>query len=133
MDMLSAAKGFMRKLWMLSPGLRVWLGVLIALNAVVPLWFLDHLEAWVAMATVPGAFLLGVVLFQRYGFTRLLGLMHAPWIILLVLLWGKMGQIPASDPFGLWMRVVFTLDSVALVFDTKDVIKYLAGDRHPVR
>ena len=131
--MLSAMKGFMGKLWMLSPGFRVWLGVLIVLNGVVPLWFLDHPEAWVAMATVHGGFLVGVVLFQRYGFTRLLGLMHAPWIVLLVLVWGAMGQVPASDPFGLWLRVVFTLDAIELVFDAKDVIKYLAGDRQPVR
>ena len=133
MSMLSAAKAFIGKLRKLSLGLQMWLWVLIVLNAVVPLWFLDHPEAWVAMATLHGGFLLGVVLFQRYGFTRLLGLMHAPWIILLVLLWGKMGQVPASDPFGLWMRVVFTLDSVAMVFDAKDVVKYLAGDRQPVR
>ena len=131
--MLRAAKEFMGKLWMLSPGLRVWLGVLIVLNGIVPLWFLDHPEAWVAMATVHGAFLIGVVLFKRQGFTRLVGLMHAPWIILLMVLWGKMGQVPASDPFGLWMRVVFTLDSIELVVDAKDVIKYLTGDRQPVR
>ena len=131
--MLSAAKSFMGKLWMLSPGLRVWLGVLIVLNGIVPLWFLDHPEAWVAMATVHSAFLIGVVLFKIQGFTRLLGLMHVPWIILLALLWGKMGQVPTSEPFGVWMRVVFALDAVALVFDAKDVIKYLAGDRQPVR
>ena len=131
--MLSAAKGLMGKLWMLSPGLRVWLGVLIVLNGVVPLWFLDHLEAWVAMASLHGGFLVGVVLFKLQGFTRLVGLMHAPWIVLLVLLWGKMDQVPAGDPFGLWMRVVFTLDAVAMAFDAKDVIKYLAGDRQPVR
>ena len=131
--MLSAAKGLMGKLWMLSPGLRVWLGVLIILNGVAPLWFLDHPEAWVAMATFHSGFLVGVVLFKIQGFTRLLGLMHTPWIVLLVLAWGKMGEVPASDLFGLWLRVVFTLDSVALVFDAKDVIKYLAGDRQPVR
>ncbi len=131
--MLSAAKDFMGKLRMLSPGLQVWLWVLIVLNGVVPLWFLDHPEAWVAMATFHSGFLVGVVLFKIQGFTRLLGLMHAPWIILLALLWGKMGEVPASEPFGVWMRVVFTLDSVAMVFDAKDVIKYLAGDRQPVR
>ncbi len=131
--MLSAAKGLMGKLWMLSPGLSVWLGALIILNGVAPLWFLDHPEAWVAMATFHSGFLVGVVLFKSQGFTRLLGLMHAPWIILLALLWGTMGEVPASEPFGLWMRVVFTLDAVALVFDAKDVIKYLAGDRQPVR
>ena len=71
--MLSAAKGLMGKLWMLSPGLRVWLGVLIILNGVAPLWFLDHPEAWVAMATFHSGFLVGVVLFKIQGFTRLLG------------------------------------------------------------
>ncbi len=131
--MLSAAKGFMGKLWMLSPGLRVWLGVLILLNGIVPLWFLDHLEAWVAMAALHGGFLVGVVLFQRYGLTRLLGLMHAPMIPLVIFLWIRLPDTPVETPFGLWLRAVIVLDSIALVFDMTDVIKYLAGDHKPVR
>lgn len=131
--MISAAKDFMGKLWLLSTGLRVWLWMLVVAHGIIPLWFLDHLEAWVAMGALHGGFLLGVVLFKRYGFTRLLGLMHAPWIALLILLWGTMDQVPVSDPFGLWMRTVFVLDVIALAFDTKDVIKYFAGDRKPVR
>ena len=131
--MLTAAKGLMSKLWQLSPGLRVWLAVLITVNGILPLWFLDRVEAWVAMGVLHGGFLIGVVLFQRQGLTRLLGLMHAPWILLLVLLWPQMDQVPASEPFGLWIRVAFTLDAIALVFDAKDVLKYLAGDHAPVR
>ena len=131
--MLNAAKGLMGKLWLLSPGLRAWLGVLIVVNGIAPLWFLNQPEAWVAMGGLHGGFLIGVVLFKRQGFTRLLGLMHAPWVVTLVLVWQGMGQVPASESFGLWMRTVFVLDAVAIVFDAKDVIQYVAGDHQPVR
>lgn len=131
--MIRAAKDFMGKLWLLSIGLRVWLWMLVVAHGIIPLWFLDHLEAWVAMAGLHGGFVIGVALFKEQGFTRLLGIMHAPWIVLLVLLWQRMDQVPVSEPFGLWIRTVFVLDVIALAFDTKDVIKYLKGDRKPVR
>ena len=131
--MLSATKGLMGKLWLLSPGLRVWLGVLITVNLVIPLGFFGRVEAQVTAAAFLTGFAIGVVLFKMQGFTRLLGLMHAPWFLLIPFLWGQLAVVPADDVIGLWMRAVMLLDGLALIPDTMDVVKFLAGDHRAVR
>ena len=131
--MLSATKGLMGKLWLLSPGLRLWLLVLILVNVVIPLGFFGRVEAQVTAGMFLIGFSIGVVLFKFQGFTRLLGLMHAPMIPLVIFLWTRLASAPAETPFGLWLRAVIVLDSIALVFDVADVIRYLAGDHKPVR
>ncbi len=40
-----------------------------------------------------------------------------------------MGDIPDNDAFGIWIRVLIVLNSVSLVIDAVDVIRYIAGDR----
>ncbi len=131
--MLRTAVEFMRKLNQLSTGLRLWLLALIAVNLFIPLGFLAAIEARVTMATFLLAFALGAALFKRFGFSRIVALMHVPWYPLIVYLWWRLPETAAAGAFGLWLRSVIILNAIALIFDTKDVVKYLAGDREPVR
>ncbi len=49
------------------------------------------------------------------GFNRLLGLGHIFWNPLLYFLWMRLGQIPADDFFGIWVRTLITLNAASLV------------------
>jgi hypothetical protein len=69
------------------------------------------------------------LLTARFGFTRILGLGHILWIPLVGWLAFRLGQIPADDAFGLWVRGVILVNAVSLVIDTADVIRFAAGDR----
>ncbi|MEE9211920.1 MAG: hypothetical protein V3U29_04625, partial [Phycisphaeraceae bacterium] len=73
--------------------------------------------------------LLMTVLTGFTGFTRLLGLGHVLWVPMLWFLWGRLGQIPADEAFGLWIRVLMILNAISLVIDAVDVIRYITGDR----
>ena len=108
---------------------RLWLMLLVVFNLVVPLFFLDRLEAQVVLAALLVSMLLMTVLTGLTGFTRLLGLGHVLWVPMLWFLWGRLGQIPADDAFGLWIRVLIILNAISLVIDAVDVIRYIAGDR----
>ncbi len=108
---------------------RLWLMLLVVFNLVVPLFFLDRLEAQVVLAALLASMLLMTVLTGLTGFTRLLGLGHVLWVPMLWFLWGRLGQIPADDAFGLWIRVLIILNAISLVIDAVDVIRYIAGDR----
>ena len=123
----------MGKLNLLSPGLRVWLGVLIVVNLVMPWAFWQRVEAQATVVAFMAAFVIGITLFKLQGFTRLLGVMHFTWFPLIGFLWSRLDQVPAEDLFGLWMRAVILLNGAALIFDVKDVIKYVAGDHQLVR
>ena len=65
----------------------------------------------------------------RFGFTRIIGLGHLFWIPLVAFLILRLGAIPADDFFGLWIRAVIVLNSIALAIDAVDVVRWLAGDR----
>ena len=108
---------------------RLWLGLLVAANMVVPLLFLGKLEGRVVL----GTFLLSVGLMTlitgRTGFSRLLGLGHVLWIPLVLFVWTRLGQHPSGTAMGLWLRALIVLNSLSLVFDAVDVARWVAGNR----
>ena len=109
--------------------LQLWLMLLILANLVVPLFFLNHLESQIVLVTMLASMILMILLTSLFGFTRLLGLGHVLWIPLLYFLWTRLGQIPANDFFGIWIRVLMVLNALSLAIDAIDVIRYIAGDR----
>ena len=108
---------------------QLWLMLLVAANAVAPLFFLRHLEAQVVLGTMLASMTLMTWLTGRFGFTRTLGLGHIFWIPLLAFLLARVGLIPANDAYGIWIRSLIVLNSVSLVIDAVDVYRYIAGDR----
>ncbi len=108
---------------------RLWLMLLVVVNLIVPLFFLDRLEAQVVVAAFLASMILMTVITAASGFTRLLGLGHIPWIPLLYFLWARIDQIPADDFFGLWIRGLMMLNAVSLFIDIVDVGRYIAGER----
>lgn len=103
--------------------------LLIAANLVVPLFFLGRLEAQLVVVALLASAILMTFLTGLYGFTRLLGVGHIFWIPLLFFLWTRLGQIPADNFFGIWLRILMILNAMSLVIDVVDVIRYIAGDR----
>ena len=113
----------------MSTPARLWLLLLVTANMVVPLFFLGRLEAQVVLATFVASVVLMLALTANSGFTRLLGLGHVFWIPLLWFLWTRLDETPSDTFFGLWLRVLITLNALSLVIDTADVIRYIAGER----
>lgn len=108
---------------------QVWVLTLVAANIITPLFFLQHIEAQITLAV--GAFGLAFMsyLTARFGFSRIVGLGHVAWLPLLVFLGSRLGDAPPSDAFGLWLRVVITLDAASLAFDAWDVLRFARGER----
>lgn len=129
--MFNVMKQFITKLFSLHPVWRVWLVVLMVVNLVFPLFYYDRIEAQVTIIVFMMAALTGMVLFRIQGFTRLMGLMHFPWLFLLCYLWSRLDVIHADSSFGLWIRAVILLNGISLIIDMVDVIRYIAGDRSP--
>ncbi len=120
---------FNRGIMQMPPHWRLWLALLITANLIVPLFFIGRLEAQVVIGALLGSMILMTILTGLTGFTRLVGLGHIFWIPLLYLLWTPIDQIPADSTFGIWIRVLMTLNAVSLLIDAVDVTRYIAGDR----
>ncbi len=118
-------KGVLRMSW----PVKIWLFLLVAANAVAPLLFLQRVEAQAVFAAMMIGAMLMSLLTARFGFSRILGLGHILWIPLVVWLAFRLGQIPADDAFGMWIRGVMLLNTVSLVIDIADVVRFAAGDR----
>ena len=106
-----------------------WLAALIGANAIAPLFFWDHVESRVVLATILASSILMTLLTARFGFTRILGLGHILWIPMLIFLLSRLDSIPANDGFGIWIRVLLVINAVSIVIDAVDVYRYLGGDR----
>ncbi len=108
---------------------QLWVMLLVAANLVAALFFLRRLEAQVVLGTFGASMILMTLLTGRFGFTRIVGLGHILWIPMLAFLFMRLGDIPVSDAFGIWIRALFLLNGISLVIDAMDAIRYIAGDR----
>ncbi len=121
----------MRTMFVNGPGLAVWLGVLLAVNFVVPLVFVGRLEAQVVLFAGMAGALVQMLLFRAKGFVRLLGIGHVPWIPMVPWLWMRLDQAAWPSAFGFWLVAVIVLDGLSLILDVTDVLRYLGGERTP--
>ena len=108
---------------------RLWLVLLLTLNLIAPLFFIERLEAQTTLAALLVSMALMTGLTGLSGFSRLVGLGHIVWVPLLFFLWTRLGEIPAADAFGLWVRAVIAVNATSLIIDAVDVIRYAAGER----
>ena len=103
--------------------------VLVAFNMIAPLFFITHVEAQVTLAALFAGMIIMTVLTAVTGFTRLLGLGHFLWFILVPFLWTRLDSFPVDGIMGWWIRGVIAVNALSLVIDVTDVVRYLAGDR----
>ncbi|MCH7501547.1 MAG: hypothetical protein IH886_16375 [Nitrospinae bacterium] len=108
---------------------KLWIGLMVIFNMIIPLFFLERLEAQVVLAAIMASMLLMTLITSTTGFTRLLGLGHIFWIPLLYFLGTHLDQIPPDDGFGMWVRALMVINATSLVIDAVDVLRYLAGER----
>ncbi len=92
-------------------------------------FFLPRIEAVVTLVVLGASFLLTSWIMARWGFTRLLGLGHILWIALVPWLWLQMAVEPVASSFSLWLRVVIAVNTISLLIDVLDVIRYARGER----
>ena len=109
--------------------LRFWIGILLLANMGGLLFFPGSVETQV----IAGSVMIGTVimsyLYSRYGgFTRLLGLGHVHWPVLVIWLYVRLSTI--DDPtLQKWVVFVIVVDSISLILDFKDVMKYFDGQK----
>ena len=108
---------------------QVWIGVLVVINGIGPLFFLGETVAIVTLAAMITGGIVGEVLTQVQGFTKLLGLMHGSWVPMFVL---QLIVLFSGDPTGnfqVWLIASTAVTGISLVIDVADVVSYLKGNR----
>ena len=122
---------FMKTMFVNGKGLAAWISLLLAVNVVGSLLFINTLEGQVVLAALVAGALAQTALFAAKGFVRLLGVGHVFWVPLMPWLWSRLDEFPPSGPFGYWVAAVMILNSMSLLIDVTDVVRYVRGDRTP--
>ncbi len=108
-----------------------WIMLLMAANLVIPLYYLTTIEAQVVL----GAALIGAIIqtaiFSTRGFVRLLGIGHVLWVPMVFWLWGRLDLAAPGSFFQSWLIAVVVLNTISLIIDATDVIRYWNGERDP--
>ena len=120
---------FMRTMLLMPKPWVAWLGLLMTANFIFSLIFITTLEGQVVLGTGLVSAMIQIGIFQAKGFVRLLGIGHGPWIPLLLWLWIRLEF--DSSILAYWVLVVIVLNSLSLVIDVVDVIRYVKGEREP--
>ena len=126
---MNHVKEFLQGLRKLPNVVQLWLLVLGVSNMMIPLFFINRVEAQVMFGATVLSFVIGVIMYRRQGMTRLMGLMHIPWIIPAYYLIKNSSNIHFNNVYGIWMGVALSLTCISLIFDTIDIIRYISGNR----
>ncbi len=123
---------FNRGLFRLPVGVRLWMLLLVSANLILPVIYFQQSEARIVLLTFFAGILLMVVITGTSGFTRLVGLGHIFWVPLVLFLVSRLGSIPATDAYGIWIRSVIALNTISLVLDAIDVVRFARGERSEI-
>ena len=95
------------------------------------IFFLPRTEAWVVLGTGLLAATIMTALHTKLGYVRLVGIGHFVWFPMLIWLGFRLDNIPEGTLFKGWILTLITMDTVSLLLDTIDLIRYLRGERAP--
>ena len=95
------------------------------------IFFLPRVEAWVVLGTGLLAATIMTVLHAKLGYVRLVGVGHFVWIPMLIWLLLRLDHIPGGTLFHGWILTLIAMDTVSLLIDVVDFVRYLRGDRTP--
>ena len=109
-----------------------WMALMIMLNAVVPLLYIQTVEGKAVLAAFLVAVVLMMAIHHAKGFVRLLGTGHFVWFPLLAWLATRLDA--TSGPMRAWLIALIIVNGLSLVIDVIELVRYLRGNRDiPVR
>ena len=117
-------------LFRFAPLPRIWAVALIAVNA-ASLFFIDTIYGQINLAAVLAAIAVMAVIHARMGFVRLLGVGHVFWIPMIVWFVANMPDRTADPVLHQWVVTLLIFNSICLVVDAVDLVRFIAGERTP--
>lgn len=91
--------------------------------------FVQTPEGLVIVATAILTLCIAGQIHKRHRFTRLIGICHLPWLIMLPWLLMRMATTDHGWALTLWLVYVCITVTVSLIFDIWDVARYMKGDK----
>lgn len=110
----------------------VWVTILGLMNVVAGFYFFKHLEGKLSVLCMVLTLSTMTFLYWKLGFVRLLGLAHIYWLAFIPRLTYVALKKNPTGLFKKWIYGTIIVDSISVIIDTIDVIRYLTGETGPV-
>ena len=111
----------------LHPLWQLWVMGMLLVNGIAPMVFIDELAAVVTLVGLLSAGFLGLIIVRLHGFTKIIGLMHLPWVPMLAAQIGLHPGFGNLDAYALWLSTSIAVTALSLLIDGADVAAYLKG------
>ena len=108
-----------------------WNVALILVNLAGGLYYFGSLEGKLVVAAFFAAVIVMEAIYKAKGFVRLLGLGHIFWVPLMPWLWMRYADAPADGGFRTWLAAVMLVNTISLIIDAIDLVRYARGERAP--
>jgi len=125
---------YLRFAWIL----RFWVLLLMIANLAGVVIFPGSVEVWVMFGLfLFGSLIMGYLYQQNGGFTALLGLGHAPWLILVPWLAVRIANMEGGGngdsvlTLKQWLLFAVVIDTISLLVDIKSLVAYMKGKTEP--
>jgi len=127
---MKALFDFLKNIFKMPMASWPWMAGLPLIN-LSSILFLPRTEAWVVLGTGLLAATIMTALHAKLGYVRLLGIGHFVWIPMLIWLGFRLDNIVEGTLFQGWIITLMAMNTVSLLLDIIDLIRYLRGDRAP--
>ena len=121
---------FYKRLFAVPMFWKIWLVCLAVLNLLSAYLLIVESRGSIILVALTIGVVLGTALYRHFGYTRILGLMHVPWIPMTYLLWA--GLLPATVVAATVVQATVILNVQCQGIDTVEVIRYVLGNRTDV-
>ena len=122
---------FMKTMLALPKGWVAWISALVLVNFAGAVLFIGTVEGQVVFGALMVGAITQAAIFSRLGFVRLLGIGHILWVPMVFWLLSRVDLLTISGLFEAWIVAVVVLDTLSLLIDATDVVRYALGDRKP--
>jgi len=109
---------------------RLWCVWLVGVNLAC-LLFIAQVEAQVVLVVTAIAVIVQTLIYQRIGFTRILGVAHVLWLPMFAWMAGRIADIAERPDLARWLALLVATNLASAAVDTVDVVRFLRGERAP--
>lgn len=123
--------GFILRMMRMRFPWNLWIMLLGGVNVVGVVLFFNTFEGKFALIAMIGSMIVMQVIYSKYGFVRLLGLGHILfWVPFVTWNFVQLSKTTSiNDNFRVWLISVTVFNSLSLLLDFADVVRFLRGEK----
>lgn len=108
----------------------IWIMIMVGLHIAAIAFAIKDWRPRIMIIVMLANMIFMSALFNKFGYTRILGLSHVIfWTPLLAYLWKTRKHHPERLWTGRFVKLAMIIIFISLLFDYSDVVRYVLGDR----